>query len=353
MSQEADNIVKWLKTGKVSPEELTKILQKNTNPLLDDNVVIDKKTTESNVLSTKQNLKNDGFNFNIETILASVGAVVTFIGVMVLIGLNWDKFSDNGKIFMTLGTGILLGLSSFFTQPLLKKTIYLNITQLLAFVFGMVGVGVWMTVYTPNISPALLVAMVAGLFATIYAVLDRVFKKGVLTFNGLNAAAISIYSGCGYVITKYLNEYPNDFKLISAVSVIIGVVYMIAANATWKSDRYFFKNLILNLGAFNVLYASFMVVIYTDYSENIIWKGSKVGEHLYVLLIIGAYALATKIRSKLLLVVSSLALFVWTMYMLNVRYKVSNNIGVGLIIGGFVLMGVGYLTYLLSKRFSK
>jgi hypothetical protein len=343
-------IIEALKTNQISVSELRDIA--NNFDEINTKHTVKTSTIEKSKVT-------DEFVFNAETILSFVGGGILLLGLFVLLSSNWSSFNSTGQVMLTLGTGIFVGLSSLFIQPILKKTYILNITQFIAGILLTTGVTVLINNTNPNVADEIVASACFGFLALIYATFDKQYNKGVLTFGWLGFATLSYAFLVGYLLNNQWSNL-NQFRAGYIAVVLISLFYMLVAKLIWNTKKYFFKSLILNMGAVGLMVGLFNSVqkyIKSDFDQyNPLpdgWQGSVILEHVYGLIFVGFYYLAEKTKSKVLLLSTSIGLFAWLMYMINVRYNLSNNLGISLMISGLVLMAIGYQTYAISKRFQK
>ena len=298
--------------------------------------------------------KDSEFHFNLESVLSFTGAAIVGFGILVLLSFNWTRLTETGQVLATLGTGLFLALSSIFLQPILKKTFYLNLTQLLAALFIGGGIGVFVTNTEPTAPLGLVYAACFGFVSLVYTILDRTYRRGVWLFLGLS------YFAAGYtaLVIHFLDRYEERYNLLDKrvpqiAFLFLSLFFLQIALRVWSSPRTFFRAVILNLGAIGTMITSFLAIQRYDWSESAAWRGSVLLEHAYAGVFLVFYYVATRLSSKFLLLSTSIGLFVWLNYLLNVRYDLSNNLGVGLIISGLLLILIGFLTYRLGALFPR
>lgn len=336
MSKKSNKLIEeFLTANKLTPKDLESYLHKDTP-------------------ESKEPVKqdDDSFQFNAESILTFVGGAVFLIGVIILVSFNWGSFSDAGKIFVTFGVGTLLGLSSIFLQPLLKKTYYLNIIQLISAVLLYIGSIVTIGVnYPTGINYSLALAYIFGYIGIIYFVVNQLVKKGVFTFLWLAYALATYIAVLVYMFENHWQDFAEQ-RLPAVLAIIASLFYMFIAYINRNTDKHFFKGLIMNIGAIGLMISTFIAIGYNEFLEGV-WQGSRVLEHVYGLIFIPLYMIAQRVQSKVLLLSTSIGLFYWLMFMLNERYELSNNAGISFIVGGILLMAIGYFTFQYSKIFGK
>lgn len=335
-------IDKAIEDGELSPQQIQnylnrKHISKTKNP---------QKNTEAHP-------DNITFKFNLESILTFVGSFILLIGILIVASFNWDLLSNAGKIFITLGSGVFLAIISILIEYITKRTYILNSIQLISGLLISFGTAIFVDVLGPFAIPRPIVAAIMfGFFAIAYGILDLWKKKGVFTFVWLSFFNIAYWCVLGYLFT---NQWENlvEYRIPAISAIIMSLIYIGVAGKIWNSSKTFFKAFILNIGAIGAMISTFSLTVKPDYQTGEAFKGSVVGEHLYGLIFVLFYYLAQKTKSKVLLFSTSIGLFVWLMYMINVRYNLSNNLGVSLIIGGLVLIGISFLTVRVGKLFKK
>lgn len=314
-----------------------------------------KLTSKSKNITTDQvtDQDNTAFKFNLESILTSIGSGVLLIGILILASFNWGLLSNTGKIYITLGSGVFLAIVSLLAEFITKKVYLLNSTQIISGLLISFGTAIFIDLIGPFAIPRPIVAaIIFSFFATAYGILDLWKKKGVFTFAWLSFFNIAYWCVLSYLFT---NQWENmvEYRIPVVAAVVMSLIYIVVAGRIWQTGRTFFKALILNIGAISAMVSIFSLTVKPDLQTDRAFKGSVVGEHLYGLIFIPFYYLAQKTKSKVLLLSTSIGLFVWLMYMINVRYNLSNNLGVSFIIGGLALIGISFLTVRAGRLFKK
>lgn len=336
----------------ITKSQIAKALQDNQITIEDLKEIISKNDSHKKLKKTT----SYEFVFNTESILSFVGGGILLLGITILIGANWSSFGSVGQIVITLGSGVFIALSSIFIQPILKKTIFLYITQIIASFLLLIGVMVFVSNIESHINQSLLAAVCLGYLSIVYGAMDWLFKKGIFTLQWLGFGTLSYGLIVNYFISQNYEIY-SKYRAGESAWLICSVLYLLIAWRLWKGGKTFVKALILNVGAIWTMMSLFSLVqdYNSSYITNIVDKNKYylIAQHIYGLIFIAFYYLAERIKSKVLLLSTSIGLFVWLMYMINVTYGASNNLGVSLIVSGLVLMGVGYQTFSISKRFKK
>ena len=288
------------------------------------------------------------FKFDSETVLSFVGGAIVLLGVLVIISFNFENFGDIGQVLITLGSGVFLALASMYLHPLFKRSYILNIVQLVASFLTTVGIAVLIGKDVVNIPYSLFAFLLFISVAIIYTALDFSYKKGVFTFIAITNATMAYYSLLSYF--DILETFAK-YRAWAIAGLVGSIMYILIAKLIWNSERIFFKGLILNLGAMGIIFSLFGLVYYEESGKVGYYNGSTILEHLYLLVLILFYMLASRIQSKILLLITSISLFYYFMYMFIMRYDLSNNLGIGLVLAGGLMVALGYGTYRIGKRF--
>ena len=275
--------------------------------------------------------------FSITKILYVLGISVAVLGIIFFAAEIWYDIGSWGRILITLGMGLFLALigSLLLNQ---KPESYLG--QVFHVIAGtLIPGGALVTLYelgsgTDSLWP---VTITIGIITLFYFLVTVFHRTAVLTFFTIANATAFIYL---LVQSILVTSYYTNFDVYAYLTMIIGVSYLLMSysfRGTWNKD------LAGVLNFFGI--AGFMGAAFSRVFESDLW------EFLFFLVAIGGLALAVYIKSRSILVVSTLFLIAHFVYITNEYF--ANSIGwpISLVILGFVFIALGYMSININKKY--
>ncbi len=92
-------------------------------------------------------------------------------------------------------------------------------------------------------------------------------------------------------------------------------------------------------------FASFATVLISGLILDGVWN------LLYAFMLVGAVSLAVKIKKTSALVVTSIAIIAYLLKITSIYFADSLGWAIILILAGFIIIGVGYFTYRIHKKY--
>ncbi len=285
------------------------------------------------------NLTNTGtYKLSLNIVLYILGIIIALIGIVVFLNNIWVDVPSFLRILITLGLGIIFTFNSIFLQRKNKN--------LLSIVFYFIGgivnlIGTSVLIYELNknfilAENTLLVPMLAfGVISLFYLGINYSMKQAVLTFFTLLNLTIFFFMTYFFVLDD------NNFIIqdtIFMVFVLIGFIYIILSKYFENTFNKYLIPLTNIFGTIFILGGSISKV------EIVFWQ------FLYILISIGVYSLSLYLKSRWILIINSLFLAGYIIYITNRYFASSLGWPISLIILGFVFIGLGYFSVNLDKR---
>jgi Predicted membrane protein (DUF2157) len=288
--------------------------------------------------------------FSLPKILTFVGGLIVFIGLSIIISVNWNTLNTISQILITLGLGFALFTVANLIFWKLKNYDFLgNCLHLIGAGLIPTGVFVVLSKLPPNnIKLDLIVGIVFLALLGLYILTDFLFKKSwailIATIYGL----ISYWAFYGY-INSFI-DYQN--LILDRLSGWAGLVSSISLGALayvlWNSSRKWFAHISLLLSIVIGYVSIFSIVVYNEhitYSST----GSQLLEYLYGILFLPAFYLSSHLKSRWFIFVNTVALILWLIY-LNTRYFFGKfDFGWNLVTSGLIIIGISLLSLNINK----
>ncbi len=280
--------------------------------------------------------------FSISGVLYYVGAGIAFIGVAIFVGQHWDELSSALRILLTLGAGLALFTSAVFLEVGKKLD---RIPDALHFLAGLlIPGGIFVTLnelgfHGGNFGPGIIFCALALFYVVAY----RMHHHNLLLAFAIIYGTISFGLLTDSVATQVTM---NAGDYISYRIIAVATSYLFLGYAFRESSRKVLSGILYFFGGLGVLGAGMALQGWSP-DQSAFW------EVVYPGLVFGALFLSTHLRSKSLLFLGA-AFCAGDIFKLTDEYFRDNfSWPLALIFAGFVLIGVGYLTVYLNKKYLK
>jgi hypothetical protein len=346
-----DEVVGSFNEGSETKYEPIKIGEKQivktqtTQPIIQQTYV----DTRNGKVSSNQELNHDhnANTFNPLAVIGGIGAFILAIGTGILIGNNWQTMSTNQQLFSSLGIGLILFYLSYFLSYRYKDNVISNIMIVIS--------GFWLTwglqftvdkTVTDQGSKIITFAVITTFLAIIYGIMYKYFGKS-LYFMALSA--IGLLSFLMYINYSIINSDPESYSKTFALGLIVAstsglclLAYSFRQLTSWVRD-------LVLMGEYAVFTVStFSYFVYL----NRWWvNGSEtVAEFAYSIFFGVWYWIAIKTQSRVLLIVNSIAVYIYLFSFLASKYFGNSNFAYSLILGGLGLILMALGTYYISTN---
>ncbi|MCP4727149.1 MAG: DUF2157 domain-containing protein [bacterium] len=281
-------------------------------------------------------------NLSFSKVLYYIGGGIVVLGISVLVGQNWDTLNTFTKIISTLGVSIAvyfsgLILCSYRDHEVLGQT-FLFISALVA------PIGLYVlfdsTGFTASSMP---VQTAIYLILTVWLLMSFLkFRKVVLLIFTI------VFSSYMFVSLNFLIAMGSPFleTILYYDLLIIGLSAIFLGYYMTKTDFSGLSGLLYAAGAFFFLLEAFVLCGYPP-DNNRLW------EILFPLLIFGLDYLSVLIKSKSILILSSIFLVIYILNITSGYFSGSIGWPLALMVTGFLLIIIGYFTFYLNKKYLK
>ena len=263
-----------------------------------------------------------------------IGAIIAVIGVGILVAQHWKEIGFLGRVLVTLG----ISLATYIIAFLLNKPQQKAVSQVMftiAAALAPLGAYVLLNEARINFDWAAQTVVALVLFVVFGAAL-MISKKNILVLLTVGFGTWAYYV---LVVKIFGSDYlHSDF--IKWASMLLGASYLLIAYGQQPSgerEKRAIQNILYGFGTLAILGAGISI--------------GGIFDLLFIALIFGALYGSVYLKSRSMLILGALFL-VYHIIKLTSKYFVS-SIGwpVALIVVGFLVIGVGYMTYYLNKKF--
>lgn len=279
-------------------------------------------------------------HFSVTKMLYALGAVIVIVGIIIFITQIWDDIGSFSRISITLGLGLLI---TAIGSVLLKQKQENNIIGMVFhFIGGMlIPGGAMVTLSELNVDMASLwpVAITFGVIFVFYLLLNTIHKHAILTFFAIANGTAFIYILVEAIVDGQFYQHED---LYAYLTMIIGISYLSLAHAFRNGWNKKLVEILYFLGIGGFLGAAFSRV-----SDSYLW------ELLYFLIVFGTLFLSVYLKSRIILVMSTLFLIIHVSYITGEYFADSIGWPISLVILGFIFIGLGYASITINKKYIK
>lgn len=286
---------------------------------------------------------NSDHRVMLSDVLYYVGGGIVFIGIGIFAANHWEDMGSAMRIFVTLG----LGIASFISAVLLTKSGKMDrLPDALHLVAGLlIPGGVFVTLDELGFrggswGPGLIFLG----FTLLYLLAYLLYRRGVLALFGVLYGTFATLLLSSAVIGD-LPLFSGD-KFAAYRILGIGAAYLFLAYGLVETKLRSLAWWLYGFGALAVL-ASALWLSGWKPEQSMFWELS------YPLLVFGAMFISTKLKSRAMLFFGAVFLVGYIFKITGEYFQDSLSWPLLLILAGFLLMGVGYLTFYLNKRYLK
>ena len=314
-----------LDTGELEPVAIRNLLKEENVP---EAGVHDKNAESTN---------SPGSSLTITRLLYVVGGIFITLGVLYFISQIWDDLSTFNRIFITLGLGVVFaGVGSRFLMSDPERDLG-NVFHTVGGFLIPGGAMVTLNELTTGIDEIWPVTGTVGVVFAFYVLLTIYHRRVVLNF-------FAFANGTAFVYLLMESMIPTaDGDLYAYLTMMIAVSYLLYAylyRGGWN-DRLI--PLLLFFGAFGFYLAAFSQIsssIFMEFTYPFLAFGGLVVSVLYL-------------KSRIVLLLSTFAVTGYIVYFTAEYFADSIGWPISLILLGFLIIGLGYSSIQLNKKYLK
>lgn len=276
----------------------------------------------------------------LSTILYYIGGGVVFLGMIFLIAQEWGQFGTGMKIFVTLGSGI----AAFIMGVLFSGQERLGAAGPAFFLVAalLLPLGLFVTYDEAGIDVDRLIAQIqiGGILFAAYLGAYAVIRKNVLlTFSFVFGTALF------FALTDYMVSGPpiiDEWSFINYRVLFAGLAFMLLGYSFVGSEREPLTGWLYVFGVLGFLGAGLALGDWKP-NQNAFW------EAVYPGLVFGIIFLSTYIKSRIFLIVGSIAFGAYLTKITAEYFSDSLGWAFSLVLVGFSLMGIAYLAVRVNR----
>jgi hypothetical protein len=319
--------------GRISREELAAIA--GTNFAIDQATQQTAQSASSSIPGRKTS------SWGIINTMYLIGALIVIIGIAILLGQHWDEIGMLGRILSTMGIAVVTYFAGIAlrrpNQSFLSQTMFLISAVLAPFSMYVVlhEAGIVFNAFNQTISALILLV--------VFSVAYFIRRQHILVIVMVGLASWAYYA----FLDNILSPVGYDFNWVKWATIFLGTSYILIATGyqtaiarkgmpLGEGERSV-SDILYGLGTFAVLLAGI--------SLGGIW------DFVFILVIFAAFYLSVYVKSRAMLLFAALFLMVHAVRLTSKYFVGSVGWPVSLIVCGFLVIAIGYLTYHLNRRY--
>jgi len=278
-------------------------------------------------------------NFSVTKMLYVLGAAVVVIGIIIFVYQVWEDIGLFGRISVTLGLGLLF---TIIGSVLLKQKPEDNIGSVFHAIGGLLipsGAIVTLNEFNVDLTHMGPLAITFGFIFAFYLLLNYVHKNAILTFFAIVNGTAFIYA---IVETMVGGSFYMHGDLYAYLTMVVGASYLLLAQSFQGGWNKHLIGALYFFGSVGFLGAAFSRVF-----DSVPWQ------MVYFLIVIGGLFLSAYLKSRAVLVVSTIFLIAHVSYITSEYFADSMGWPISLVILGFIFIGLGYVSININKRYIK
>lgn len=271
-----------------------------------------------------------------------IGAIIAVIGVAILIGQNWNEIGFMGRVIVSLGISLVTySAGLLFRRP--DQRVLSQVMYTVAAALAPLGAYVLLSEAGQELTYPIQLA-IASVLAVIFGSAFLISRRNILVLITIAFATWAYYAvvldlvgGSLFMVSDFLKL---AIMLLGASYLLVGYGYQSSAHAADMSEEKEVRaveNMLYGLGTAAILGA------------GISFGG--IFDLFVILFIFGAFYGSVYLKSRAMLIFGALFLMAHIVKLTSEYFVDSIGWPVALILIGFLVISVGYITFNLNKRF--
>jgi len=280
---------------------------------------------------------------NLQRILYYIGGFIVLLGIVIFIAQFWDTMNQVSKTVLALGSAVsAYALGYYFFANTQSKDFGHAFLVISAALFPL-GIGTALDTIGISATKSGGVSVISALLFMIFFTSYLALKAAIFLPFSIMAASTLFFSFTDFLV-KDIGVPPHfdEYRLL-----ILGITYVLFGYYFFETNRKFMTNLMYIFGLLMVLGASLSLQGFYPGSVNVFWLLA------YPFLLVATFWGSIKLQSKVFLIMATIFTFAEILKLTSEYFSKSIGWPISLIVAGLVVMGIGYMSFELNKRFFK
>lgn len=279
-------------------------------------------------------------HINLQKILYYIGGFILLLGIIFYVAQFWSTMNQASRMIITLGAAIAAySLGYYFYLSRSNKDLSQAISIVSVFLFPL-GIATALNLLNISSNTSWGISINAALLFLLYFVSYYVMRMEIFLIFSFVAASTFFFSFTNFLTQSNTFSYHfTEYRVL-----LLGFSYLVFGYDFTKTPQKFMTDILYFFGLLMIFGAAFSLQGFKP-EINSLW------EVIYpFLLILGFYG-SIKLQNKVFLILATVFTFI---EIIKITYEYfSNSVGwpIALMIAGLLMMGVGYVSFTVNKRF--
>lgn len=278
---------------------------------------------------------------NIVNVFYGIGVIIILTGIVILVAQHWTDIGFAGRLLVSLGiacVGYAVGMMMRKPEQRTISQVFFTLSAVLA------PLGAYVLITEQGGSFDLVAQIITAVVTAVLLVIAWVFtRRDILPIFAVLHLSWAYYAG----LFKFLENLSLTGDILSWATLALGVSYLCIgagykphalSDATGREGRAV-RTTLYALGGLAMLGAGFAL--------DGVWDLAYIG------LLFGTFYLSVYLKTRSLLILAGIFLIAHLIYLTSKYF--ANMIGwpIALVISGFIIIGIGYATFYVMKKYMK
>lgn len=278
----------------------------------------------------------------ISEILYYIGGAIVFLGIAILLAQNWSTLGFGTKVLATLGAGV----AAYFVGVLFSRDERTETASPAFYLISalVIPMGLWVVLDNAGFDASSYgsQSLISGIMLGTYLLSLLVFRRNIFTLFSILFGTWLFFSLTSFMVGG--GPYFDDWKFYEYRVLVAGITYMLLGYAFSKNERVSFSHFLYSFGILGFLGAALMLGGWEP-NQSVFW------ELIYPGLVFGALFFSVHIKSKAFLIWGTLFLMVYILKITSEYFSSGLGWPLALVIAGLAMIGVGYMSISLKKKY--
>lgn len=278
---------------------------------------------------------------NLINVFYAIGAIIVLTGIVILVAQHWTDIGFAGRLLVTGGIALVAyGAGMFLRSPAqnVLSQVFFTIAAALA------PLGVYVVLSQQNIGFGLMhqIFTAVGL-AAVFGAAWFLTRRNVLVIFTTFFLTWAYYA----TIFKSMEGLMYQPHLLTWATIAVGTAYILvgygyarsSAEGEASRENRSVRNLLYALGTLAVLGAGFSLDGFWDL--------------VYIPLLFAMFYLSVFLRTRAMLIIAALYLIAHLVYLTSKYFVDSIGWPIALVICGFIIIGIGYASLYVMRKYLK
>lgn len=280
---------------------------------------------------------------NLQKILYYIGGFIVLLGIVVFVAQFWEDMSQTEKTLLALGSSVSAYAVGYYFFVNAKSRDFGHAFFVIATALFPLGIGTALDTIGVSATQAGGVAINSAVLFLIFFVSYYALKAEIFLPFSIMAASTLFFSFTNFLFKNVgIPAHFYEYRVL-----VLGISYILLGYYFSETERKLITNLLYFFGLVMFLSATMALQGFYPKSFNVFWQ------LIYPFLLVLTFAASIKLQSKVFLITATLFTFAEIVKLTTEYFSKSIGWPISLIFAGLVIMGIGYVSFELNKRFLK